>query len=161
MRELDDPYTAMAELARRPLVYWAMVLSLNSMYREELAIIGAVKRRWPHIEVWLTNTDGRAAAMAEAMRLGADGLLLPDGFHRSAISGVASAAADSAPLVRPGPPLKPAASAPPVSPAPNPQPNEYAETDSETGEPILSAEELRALLQDPPFLPSATLEEQE
>src|SRR5207302_5412481 len=46
--EAQDPYAAMAELARRPLAYWALVLSLNSLYREELPMIAAVKRRWPN-----------------------------------------------------------------------------------------------------------------
>ena len=62
--ELDDPYAAMAELCRRPLVYRALVLSLSSLHREELSIIPGVKRRFPHIDIWLTHTDGRQAALA-------------------------------------------------------------------------------------------------
>src|SRR5258706_4009281 len=88
--EIDDPYAAMAEICRRPLVYRAIILSLASMYREELPIIQSVKRRWPHVDVWLTQTDGRHGALADAMRLGADGLLSDDGLHRTAISGSAS-----------------------------------------------------------------------
>ena len=43
------------------------------------------KRRWPHLDVWLTHTDGRASTLAEAMRLGADALLADDGqLHRTA-----------------------------------------------------------------------------
>src|SRR5258708_17145608 len=60
--ESDDPYTAMAELCRRPLVYRAMILSLSGLYREELSVIAAVKRRYPHVELWLAHTDGRQAA---------------------------------------------------------------------------------------------------
>jgi hypothetical protein len=82
--EIDDPYAAMAELCRRPLVYRAVILSLASLYREELSIIPAVKARFPHVEVWLAQTDGRQAALAEGMRLGADGLLAEDGLHRVA-----------------------------------------------------------------------------
>src|SRR5579862_5027590 len=71
--EADDPYAAMMELCRRPLIYRALILSLGSLYREELPLIAVVKRRFPHIEIWLTQTDGRAAALAYGMRLGADG----------------------------------------------------------------------------------------
>src|SRR5689334_17225499 len=79
----EDPYAAMAELARRPLAYRAVFLSLQSLYHEELRMIPAIKRRWRHLDVWLTHTDGRASTLAEAMRLGADGLLAEDGqLHR-------------------------------------------------------------------------------
>src|SRR5689334_20965141 len=85
--EIDDAYSAMAEICRRPLVYRAIILSLASLYREELALIQSVKRRWPHVDVWVTQTDGRHAALADAMRLGADGLLSEDGLHRTAMAG--------------------------------------------------------------------------
>jgi hypothetical protein len=84
--EIDDPYAAMADLARRPLAYQALILCLASLYREELPLINAVKRRFPHIEIWLSATDTRAAALAESMRLGADGLLADDGLHRAALT---------------------------------------------------------------------------
>src|SRR3954454_13254579 len=84
--EMDDPYAAMAELCRRPLVYRAVILSLSSLHREELALIPGVKRRFPHVEIWLTHTDGRQAALADAMRMGADGLLSGEGLHRVALS---------------------------------------------------------------------------
>ena len=83
--EVDDSYAGMAEICRKPLAYRAMILSLASLYREELPLIQAVKRRWPHVDVWLTHTDGRHAAMADAMRLGADGLLSEDGLHRTGL----------------------------------------------------------------------------
>ena len=104
-QEADDPYQAMLELSRPAAVYRALVVSLAGLYREELPLIGAVKRWLPGVEIWLTNTEGRVAAMAEAMRLGADGLLAADEFPSGA------------------------------------------------GEPVLSAEELRALLQDQPVFP--------
>src|SRR5258708_23939225 len=72
--EADDPYAAMAELAPRPRAYWALVLSLTSLYREELQLVAAVKRRFPHVEIWLTHTDSPAAALAESLRLAAAGL---------------------------------------------------------------------------------------
>jgi hypothetical protein len=57
--ECDDPYTATQELCRRRLAYRALILSLTSMFREELSIITTVKRRFPHVEIWLAHTDGR------------------------------------------------------------------------------------------------------
>lgn len=71
--EADDPYTAMLELCRKPLVYRALILSLSSLYKEELSFIESVKKRFPHVEVWLTQTDGRQGSLAESMRLGAMG----------------------------------------------------------------------------------------
>ena len=80
--QVDDPYIAMAELSRSPAGFSTVVLSLHGVYREELQIIAAIRRRFPHVDVWLTDLDGRSAALAEAMRLGADGLLGEDGLHR-------------------------------------------------------------------------------
>jgi hypothetical protein len=84
--EADDPYSAMVELSRRPQAYRAMVLSLQSVYREELSLIATVKGRFPQVEIWLTDTDGRQASLADAMRHGADGLLGNDGLHRVAMA---------------------------------------------------------------------------
>jgi DNA-binding NarL/FixJ family response regulator len=131
--EADDPYAAMLEVCRRPLVYRAIILSLTSLYKEELAMVQSIKQRFPHIEVWLTQTDGRQASLAEAMRLGADGLLSEDGLHRIAITAAADAPVTSAPIMQP----------------------QMAEDDSMEaemgiGEPVLTADELRALLQEQP-----------
>jgi hypothetical protein len=166
--EADDPYAAMAELARRPRIYSAIVLSLTSLFREELALIATIKRRYPYMEVWLTHTDGRAAAMAEAISLGAAGLLDEKGLHRmmpaGAVTGAAVSVASSPALTAVSPissplfatPTSPPPDAgagagqpsePPAAAAPE-TPNGYL--DETTGEPVLTAEELRALLQDPP-----------
>jgi hypothetical protein len=135
--ESDDPYAAAAELCKRPLVYRAVVLSLTSLYREELSLIGTIKRRLPHLDVWLTHTEGRQVAMVEAMRFGADGLLGEDGaLHRLAIPQSASESAK--PVAEPETPVAQASSA-------------FEEYPS--GEPVLSADELRALLQEQPTLP--------
>src|SRR4051812_28578640 len=101
----DDPYSAAMELARRSMTYRAMILCLNSLYREELAFIASIKRRYPHIDIWLSQTDGRAAALAEALRLGADGLLSDDGPHRFAMSEGAMAMPEkglATPQIKPG-----------------------------------------------------------
>jgi DNA-binding NarL/FixJ family response regulator len=148
--EADDPYGAMAELCQRPLVYRAIVLSLNGLYREELQIIAAVKRRFPHIEVWLAQTDGRAAALAEASRLGADGLLSEEGLHR-----FAPAAHEPDRLAST---TQPTLVAPPAAPAPlrdhSPSADRHP-AESTQPDPILTADELRALLQDLPAQPTA------
>jgi DNA-binding NarL/FixJ family response regulator len=137
--EVDEPYDAMVQLCRRPLFYSALILSLNSLYREELQIISAVKKRFSHVEVWLSDTDGRQAALAEAMRLGADGLVAPDGLHRIAAPAASVAVAKSAP---PSPVTLELPSMPAT--VENPASSERM-TD-----PLLTAEELRALLQESP-----------
>ena len=175
--ETDDPYAAMAELCGRPLAYRALVLSLSSLHREELAIIPGVKRRYPHVDVWLTHTDGRQAALADAMRLGADGLLSGEGLHRVALSGGSASASafvgagDSVPVpLQPGRAQEPAqngpadiepaqdapqpATAAPAQPAEARQPPGFEEA-AAPGEPVLSADELRALLQEQPAPPGA------
>ena len=149
--ETDDPYAAMLELCRRPLVYRAVILSLASLYREELQIIATIKRRMPHIEVWLTHIEARQASLAEAMRLGADGLLAEDGLHRTGAGG-----APSETVTGPRPPSYAETEEAPVAPeasAPSASPSES--TDSTIGEPVLTADELRALLQEQPSSPSS------
>ena len=124
----------MLELCRRPLVYRAIILSLTSLYKEELAIVQTIKQRFPHLEVWLTQTDGRQASLAESMRLGADGLLSEDGLHRIAIT----AAAEFVPPTQM------------VQPQPQMEDEEQNDSDMTLGEPVLTADELRALLQEQP-----------
>jgi hypothetical protein len=166
--ELEDPYAAMAELCRRPLVYQALVLSLSSLHREELSIIPGVKRRFPHIDIWLTHTDGRQAALADAMRLGADGLLSGEGLHRVAISGLGNSVfttSDPTPSPRTEAPVAvtPAAepvdereaALPPSRPVDaGPPATDAADDAPGVGEPVLTADELRALLQEQPAPPS-------
>jgi CheY-like chemotaxis protein len=131
--EADDPYAAAVELSKRASAYQCVVLSLQSLYREELSLISTIKQRWPHLDVWLTQTTGREAAMADAMRLGADGLLTEEGLHRTAPPPMAIfRSADEPPTHHPGTDEPPAA------------------TEDMAGEPVLTADELRALLQDPP-----------
>lgn len=168
---IDDPYAAMAELCRRPLVYRALVVSLAGVYREELTLIAAVKRRFPHVDVWVTHTDGRQAALAEAMRLGADGLLAEDGLHRIVLAATAQAPATATPagatypLVPQGGETVTALAGQPVaaqtltstesSPAAG-EPSAAREADDlPAGEPVLTADELRALLHEQPSAPPA------
>jgi hypothetical protein len=154
--EVDDPYAAMAELAMRPMVYRALILSIIGLYREELALISTVKQRFGHVEIWLTQTDGRQAAVAEAMKLGADGLLADDGLHRTA-SGVPSPASPAPPPPRtvfvPAPVSDQARSDAVATAMPLPVDQAEREADYGMGEPVLTAEELRALLQEQPTMP--------
>lgn len=153
-QEQEDPYAAIAELARRPMVYRALILSLNSLFQEEMQLVETVKRRFPHIEIWLCDTDGRQAALADALRLGADGLLGDEGLHRVAVpqlgyvppapvptivrTVVPDATPEPAPVVKPR--VKP--------PAPEIIEAAHAESNG-SSDPLLSADELRALLDDP------------
>ncbi len=168
--EMEDPYAAMAELCRRPLAYRAVILSLASLHREELGLVPGVKRRFPHVDIWLTQTDGRQAALAEAMRLGADGLLSGEGLHRVAMAPSAPAYAPGETNGAPAPP-PPVALAPrdgecdgPVEERTEPEPgvedshapaNAALDQAHPLAEPVLTAEELRALLQEQPPPPSS------
>ena len=156
--ETDDPYHAMLELARRPMVYRAMILSLTGLYKEELQVIHATKRRFPHVEVWLTHIEGRGASLAEAMRLGADGLLAEDGLHRTGAGAFpveTVSDAPRAPLNLPG--VAPAVPTQEQLPPPPPPPAREVEfdntDDANIAEPVLTADELRALLQEQPAMP--------
>lgn len=155
--ELDEPYAAMTELAKRPMVYRALVLSLASVYREELQMIATVKRKFRHIDVWLTQADGRLNALTEALRYGADGLLTDDGLHpTSSINPDTGATAGDVSTLAPN-----SITSGPFSPVPihgSEPTGEYdVDLDPAPGEPVLTADELRALLQEQPAsLPYST-----
>src|SRR5689334_23187231 len=134
--EAIDPYGAMIELARQRLAYQTLILCLGSLFREELIFISTVKRRMPHVEIWLTQTDGRMAALAEGMRLGADGLVAEDGtLHR-----MAAPHHDTAP-----PPAEPVTSATGSDSSAEPAASSYGmdpnnPDDTAIGEPVLTAD---------------------
>src|SRR4051812_11229875 len=149
--EADDPYSAAMELSRRSMTYRAMILCLNSLYREELSFIASIKHRYPHIDIWLSQTDGRAAALAEALRLGADGLLSDDGPHRFAMTeqaagstggqaagGTGSTGGGSGGQAGGG-----------TMKAEQARPMVKIFAEAPIADPVLTADELRALLQEP------------
>ena len=127
--QLNDPYSAMAEICRRPLVYRALVVNLGRFFNEELALIPAIKHRFGHIEIWLSDVEGRQAALAEALRLGADGLVSEGGVHRIS-----------------GPPMSNPSPVQSSTDEPEVELEEAVEADHSSAEPVLTAAELRALL---------------
>jgi hypothetical protein len=172
---LDDPYLAMAEVCRRPLVFSAVAVCLSAVYREELQLIRTLRHRLPHVEVLLCHTDGRQAAMADALRLGATGLLGEEGIlrlveHPEAPASPPAAVAAPAQPAMPGQTLPTDASPPavglaalggvgavgvnPMSASPSgrgdPSVGAGATSDNGVSDPVLSAEELDALLGDAP-----------
>jgi hypothetical protein len=163
--ECDDPYSAALELAQRRLVYRALILSLAGLFREELSLIATVKRRYPHIEIWLAHTDGRQASLAESMRLGADGLIDDEGLHRIAATSPSPAHETSGyhvmppmmtPATSPGAPVEPA-SAEEASDGEAEESRQKSAAEIGTiDEPVLTADELRALLQDQPSMPPSS-----
>ena len=140
--ETDCPYQAMAELSRKPQGYRMVILSLQSLYREELGIIPAIKAHYPDVDVWLSQTDGRASALADALHMGADGILTGDGLHRLSAPAEKSPAPSVAPIAEP----------PAAEPAREPAgwPDDPTMSMASFDDPVLTADELRALLQEPP-----------
>ena len=83
-------------------------------------MIESVKRRFPHVDVLLADAAGRSGSLSEAVRLGADALLEGQRLRRFAHQGSES----------------PAPAAETRSDQPGP------------GEPVLTTDELKALLDD-------------
>ncbi len=159
---VDDPYVAMLKLCRHRLAFQDVILSLASLYHEELNIIATIKRRLPHVEIWLAQTDGRAASLAEGMRLGADGLLAEDGTLHRIGNGSPEPATNGVPhpmaggteisgehVTRVDAPTTPGTADP-----------FDIEDDLAMGEPVLTADELRALLQDQPSMPPSSVNDE-
>ena len=146
--ETDCPYQAMAELSRKPQGYRMVVLSLQSLYREELEIITAIKAHCAEVDVWLAQTDGRAGALADALRLGAAGIMDDNGLHRLSAPAEKSPAPTVEPAVAP-PAAEPVRPAEPARQAAS-WPEEPVMSVSSSDDPVLTADELRALLQEPP-----------
>jgi len=148
--EQDEPYSAMRELCRQPSAYSALILSLNSLYREELSLIASAKRRFPQLEIWLCHTEGRLAALAEAMRLGADGLLAEDGLHRTALGSPPAVEGEHA---HPGAEKSETKATPERPERSAPEDHDLDDTRMPLPEAVLTADELRALLQEQPTAP--------
>lgn len=150
----DDPYDGIRQLASADHPFSALILGLASLYREELNMIAACKRRFPAVEVWLTQTDGRQGALVDAMRLGADGLLAEDGLHRLGDPEAVGAKLEQLDTPHSTEPLPHPAVTRDRSDPSQDFPDELA-----IGEPVLTADELRALLQDQPMMPPSQTDE--
>src|SRR5277367_5667016 len=127
--EMDDPYAAMAALSAAPRTFSSLILSLSGLFGDELEMISVVKRRYPQIEIWLSRAEGLDGILNEAMRLGADGILGSDGPHRIP---------------------SPSGSTQPIAPPAEESRSEPQEEEMPLNETVLSADELRALLDDFP-----------
>ena len=86
------------------------------------------------------------SAMDKSVAMGADGLLAEDGLHRIAITPATSETGTQAPAFRPAESAAEAAERARAA-------EEEADRDLAIGEPVLTADELRALLQEQPSLP--------
>jgi hypothetical protein len=120
-----DPYAAIAELAGRPLVYRALVLPLPQLFPEELALVRVVKKRFPHVQIIASEMPEKMNRTDDLRRFGFDAILAGT--------------------------LQPFASPTKIEVL-IPRTIQKSIGDSE---PVLSAEELRALLSDD-TLPSGT-----
>ena len=123
-----DAVLLLGRLLRDGTAARAVVLSLSAMRPEDLAVVRTVRRYFPSAEVWVSDVGPHAAMLAEAVSLGAAGLVADGRLHRFA-------------LPAPAPPPRPAVKQTPAKPAAPPDPD--------PGQPLLSGDELRALLGDP------------
>jgi hypothetical protein len=120
-----DPYAAVAELANRPLVYRALVLPLPQLFPEELALVRVVKKRFPHVQIIASEVPEKLNRTDDLRRFGFDAILT------ETLQSLAS---------------------PAKLEVLTPRTIQKSVGDSE---PVLTAEELRALLSDE-TLPSGT-----
>lgn len=180
---LDDPYHAIATLARGPHDFDAIVLILPCVYEDELSLISAIRLISPATPVYLAGAEQNLSLLAAAVRLGATGLVTTSGIetlaapsspHASSalhpltrLAATAANAPDDAPSISPSqnPSLRSAQSS--IAPLAPQSAEEDMEDDCDFDEseqdndalncvptdPIISAEELHALLHDMPPAP--------
>ncbi|MEM6562204.1 MAG: hypothetical protein AAF656_11435 [Planctomycetota bacterium] len=127
----DDPYAAMLAICRKPLVFRALAVSLQAIYPKELDLVSAVAQRFPHVRLLACDTDGRRTTLIDAVQRGVTDILDDHGItpadteRESADVSLANPAEltdeETAALARP--------------------------TDTPT-DPVLTPEEIRALLSD-------------
>lgn len=154
---LDDPYRAIAEMARRPGSYPVAVFVLPSIYPNELPAIAAILRHSPGTRVVLAAAEQQVALLAAALRLGASGVVTEEGIESFGTSEREPAPPPSIVPARPpavmhAPPARVVEAKPP-SPALQEEveaeePEPEHEQDMDVQDPILTADELHALLHD-------------
>ncbi len=110
-----------------------VVLSLDQIRADELVVIQTIKAFFPRVTIWLTGVAGRSAELAQAVLLGADGLVSEAGVYRFTDAGKAANIPGDTPThwaelegqTKPG----------------------AATTAADPSDPVLTADELRALLE--------------
>lgn len=152
---LDDPYQAVAALTQRPGAYPAAVFVLPSIYPDELPAISAILKHSPGTRVVVAAAEQQVSSLAAALRLGASGVLTEHGIE-------AFAGQDAPPFspTNSTPSTQPSTALPPeneestlatADDAHHPtahQPHDDHHSDYEPTDPILTADELHALLHD-------------
>lgn len=173
---LEDPYHAVSELSRRPGAFGAVVLIAPCLYPEEVSAIPAMRACSPAIKVVLASAEQHLSLLAAALRAGCVGVLTDAGVEvMNRPAPVEVPAPSSRQDLPPGPtraaePVRPVAPVRPPEPAlperllldeePLPadttdahhpaDPTDDADDPFElpTHEPLITAEELHALLRD-------------
>jgi hypothetical protein len=167
-----DPYAAMCAIASSPAKWQMVVLDLQQLYDGELAIIPAIRTTANHCRVVVAHADGRPAMLARAIRLGIDGLLTGGKIEwlttmQAAMSPPVAERAITPP--QDSPPPTPEAASPATSHAlqhdhidqtDHADQADQAElrsvADIYQDEPLLTADELKALLSDHDIRPTAS-----
>lgn len=147
---VNDPYRVVGLVAGSSGVS-AVVLVLPCLYPEEMAVVGAL-RRLTGVPVIVAAADGLMSQLSAAIREGATAILTERGIDWL---GVPASTGPLPPAATPGstevtPPPTPIRSTPQVDvTTPEDRFDELSEESGPPPEPVLSAEELRALLQEP------------
>lgn len=140
---VDDPYALVRQLASGAAASTTdIVLLLACLYPEELAVIDAVRQVAPDVRILVGAVDGASGLLAASIRAGIDGIY---------VNGAVEWLGEPPAL----PPIAPAARSAPASAHEEPSRVAHgthtAERDlADDPQPLLSQEELRALLGEEP-----------
>lgn len=168
-----DPYAAMYAIAASPAKWHMVVLDLQQFYDGELAIIPAIRATAAQCRVVVAHADGRPAMLARAIRLGIDGLLTGGKIEWFTTAEPAMSQPAAHPSTRLPQPIPPSAAETPSPETPTPEtstrasthnsPDDHADqaelrsvADIYQDEPLLTADELKALLSDHDIRPTAS-----
>lgn len=156
---MDDPYHAVAEFSFRPSTYDAAVLVLSSFYSEELAVITTIRRLSPRTRIYVAGAEQQLSMLATAVRLGATGVLTGDGLEELVARNGAEEGKPErghSQVKEEGREVAEEASFNGDATTDEGQlDDEESEGQNGVVEPILTAEELHALLHEDPMMPEA------
>lgn len=152
---LDDPYHAAAEIGHRPGSYAALVLCLPCCYTDELPVITAVCRCSPTTRVLVAAADQHVSMLTAALRLGAVGVLTGQGVEWIGVLPTptpAALVAENAETAALAEPAEAETTVETPAEVTDEATDDMDDADSEIApiEPVLTAEELHALLHDEP-----------